>query len=129
MHSIEIPTREGTEVVEVFLDELPANADEISDILLAEAAPLQLFHDFAVEYARRGNSTALEKLLRRGIQDTRDRKSGESVRAQARMRTTLAAHLIMGRAESQLEEATDLLNEAERRMPRDDDYLGLRKGK
>ena len=48
LKSIEIPTRDGSEVVEVFLDELPDDSNEICEILLAEAAPFDLFHQFAV---------------------------------------------------------------------------------
>lgn len=48
LKSIEIPTRDGSEVVEVFLDELPDDANEICEILLAEAASFELFHQFAV---------------------------------------------------------------------------------
>lgn len=47
---IEIPTRDGSEVVEVFLDELPEDANEICEILLAESAPFDLFHQFAVRF-------------------------------------------------------------------------------
>lgn len=46
--SIEIPCRDGSEVVEVFLDELPEDASELCEILLMEAAPFDLFHVFAV---------------------------------------------------------------------------------
>lgn len=46
--SIEIPTRDGSEVVEVFLDELPDEAEEICEILVAEEAPIDLFKQFAV---------------------------------------------------------------------------------
>lgn len=48
MKSIEIPTRDGSEVVEVFLDELPEEAEEICEILIAEEAPIELFKQFAV---------------------------------------------------------------------------------
>ena len=47
--SIEIPTRDGSEVVEVFLDELPEEAEEICEILVAEEAPIELFKQFAVQ--------------------------------------------------------------------------------
>lgn len=46
--SIEIPTRDGSEVVEVFLDELPEEAEELCDILVSEEAPIELFKQFAV---------------------------------------------------------------------------------
>ena len=46
--SIEIPVRDSSEVVEVFLDELPANAGEITSVLVEERAPLDLFLQFAV---------------------------------------------------------------------------------
>jgi hypothetical protein len=46
--SIEIPTRDGSEVVEVFLDELPEEAVEICELLVGEAAQLDLFYQFAV---------------------------------------------------------------------------------
>ena len=46
--SIEIPTRDGSEVVEVFLDELPEEAQEICEILIAEEASIELFKQFAV---------------------------------------------------------------------------------
>lgn len=48
MKSIEIPTRDGSEVVEVFLDELPEEAQEICEILITEEAPIELFKQFAV---------------------------------------------------------------------------------
>ena len=48
LKSIEIPTRDGSEVVEVFLDELPEEAEEICEILVAEEAPIELFKQFAV---------------------------------------------------------------------------------
>lgn len=47
--SIEIPTRDGSEVVEVFLDELPEEGEEICEILVAEEASIELFHQFAVK--------------------------------------------------------------------------------
>lgn len=47
--SIEIPTRDGSEVVEVFLDELPEEAEELCEILVAEEAPIELFRQFAVQ--------------------------------------------------------------------------------
>ena len=47
--SIEIPTRDGSEVVEVFLNELPEEAVEICELLIGEAAPLDFFHQFAVK--------------------------------------------------------------------------------
>ncbi len=46
--SIEIPTRDGSEVVEVDLDELPEDAEGICEILIAEEAPIELFKQFAV---------------------------------------------------------------------------------
>jgi hypothetical protein len=46
--SIEIPTRDGSEVVEVFLDELPEEAEEICEILIVEEASIELFKQFAV---------------------------------------------------------------------------------
>ena len=46
--SIEIPTRDGSEVVEVVLDELPDEAEELCEILIAEEAPIELFKQFAV---------------------------------------------------------------------------------
>ncbi len=49
LKSIEIPTRDGSEVVEVFLDELPEDSNAICEILLEEAAPFELFHQFAVK--------------------------------------------------------------------------------
>ena len=49
LKSIEIPTRDGSEVVEVFLDELPEEAEEICEILVAEEAPIELFKQFAVQ--------------------------------------------------------------------------------
>lgn len=47
--SIEIPTRDGSEVVEVDLDELPEDAEGICEILIAEEAPIELFKQFAVK--------------------------------------------------------------------------------
>lgn len=48
MSSIEIPLRESSEVVEVFLDELPEDYREISGIIADEGAPLVLYLQFAV---------------------------------------------------------------------------------
>jgi len=48
MASIEIPVRDSAEVVEVFLEELPADADDIIAILYDERAPIQLYLQFAV---------------------------------------------------------------------------------
>jgi len=48
MTSIEIPLRESTEVVEVFLDELPEDPQEISVIIADESAPISLYYQFAV---------------------------------------------------------------------------------
>ena len=48
LKSIEIPTRDGSEVVEVFLDELPEEAHELCEILVSEEAPIELFKQFAV---------------------------------------------------------------------------------
>ena len=46
--SIEIPLRDSSEVVEVFLDELPEDFREISGIIADEGAPLTLYLQFAV---------------------------------------------------------------------------------
>lgn len=48
MTSIEIPLKESTEVVEVFLDELPEDPQEISVIIADESAPISLYYQFAV---------------------------------------------------------------------------------
>lgn len=47
-HSIEIPVRDSNEVVEVFLDELPADPSEIKAIICEEGAPIELFLHFSV---------------------------------------------------------------------------------
>lgn len=49
MASIEIPVRDSSEVVEVFLDELPDDALDLSAILRDEMAPLHLYIQFAVQ--------------------------------------------------------------------------------
>lgn len=46
--SIEIPVHGSNEVVEVFLDDLPADPLEIRGILREETAPIELFLHFAV---------------------------------------------------------------------------------
>ena len=48
MASIEIPVRDSSEVVEVFLDELPDDAAELMAIIHDEHAPLGLYLQFAV---------------------------------------------------------------------------------
>lgn len=53
--SIEIPVRGSNEVVEVFLDDLPADPSEIRGILREEAAPIDLFLHFAVRPLCRGH--------------------------------------------------------------------------
>lgn len=47
--SIEIPTRDGSEVVEVDLDDLPEDAEGICEILITEEASIELFKQFAVK--------------------------------------------------------------------------------
>jgi len=47
---IEIPLRGSNEVVEVFLDDLPLDPAEIKDIIISEAAPIDLFLHFAVSF-------------------------------------------------------------------------------
>lgn len=135
--SIEIPTRDGSEVVEVLLDELPDEADEICELLLAEAAPVSLFHQFALEYYRRGHKRALVDLLKRGIAESTKTSAGDANRAAAQLYSTLSAHYIheglqcppqdRRHAIELLEEATHCLNEAERRSPASDAH-GIRKG-
>jgi RNA polymerase-associated protein CTR9 len=48
MASIEIPLRNSSEVVEVFLDELPDDVVELITIIRDEIAPLHLYIQFAV---------------------------------------------------------------------------------
>jgi RNA polymerase-associated protein CTR9 len=140
IRSIEIPTRDGSEVVEVFLDELPNDANEICDILEAESAPLKLFHEFALEYYNRGDGESFERMLRRGLAEfTRDRRSTDSLKAASRMNSALAAQKIneaacyatsdRARAAAFLDEATDYLNRAEERISaKEDNMLWARKG-
>lgn len=59
MATIEIPTRNSSEVVVVHLDDLPEAAHEITDLLAEENASLDLYIIFAVLFCliRRKNTT------------------------------------------------------------------------
>ncbi len=50
MSSIEIPVKNSSEVVEVFLDELPTDPQEVMVIIMEEEAPIHLYLQFAVPF-------------------------------------------------------------------------------
>lgn len=136
--SIEIPTRDGSEVVEVFLDELPEDSDELCEILLAEAASLELFHQFALEYYKRAQVPAFVNLVKRGIDEGRRKNSQQVNLSISRLLSTLAAHYIheglqmatidSTRSSRLLDEAAVCLNEAEARVPATNADFCVRKG-
>lgn len=136
--SIEIPLRGGTnEVVEVLTSELPEDPSEIHAIVASEGAPLELYLAFAIEYYYRKRVDAFKYLLREGLAECNRR--GER-KADVPLLTALAAfYIALGLSSTatstlapdggneHFEEATRLLNEAERR-DQGDMRLLLRKG-
>lgn len=136
--SIEIPTRDGSEVVEVFLDELPEDSDDLCEILLSEAASLDLFHQFALEYYKRSQIPAFVNLVRRGIDEGRRKNNQQVNLALTRLMSTLAADYIHeglklstidpNRSARLLDEAAVCLNDAESHSPANNADFGVRKG-
>jgi len=136
--SIEIPEREQNEVVEVFLDNLPDNAEQISSIIIDEEAPVELFLRFAIEYYWRQNSKTFYALLDGGLRDShkRSKQNADTRRTEVTLLATLAAYEIArglrkrsaGEDEKRsFEEATMAINRAADRQEVDEGLL-LRKG-
>lgn len=61
--SINIPVRDSEEVVEVKIDALPEEAGDITDILRAEIAPLNIWIQFAIEYYKQGKIQQFLEIL------------------------------------------------------------------
>ena len=60
---IEIPLKGKNEVLELDLNDLPAEAQDIINILREEEVPLELWLRFALEYFRRGRPDAFQDIL------------------------------------------------------------------
>jgi RNA polymerase-associated protein CTR9 len=62
--SVEIPLKDGdSEVIEIPFDDLPEEVDEVTNILKAENAALNLWVTLAIEYYRRNKRDAFVRLL------------------------------------------------------------------
>ena len=62
--SVEIPLKDGdSEVIEIPFDDLPEEVDEVTNILKAENAALNLWVTLAIEYYRRNKRDAFVRLM------------------------------------------------------------------
>ncbi|OQR87367.1 RNA polymerase-associated protein CTR9 [Achlya hypogyna] len=61
--SLLIPVHKSDELVEMFSDELPDDANDIMEILRAEIAPLEVWLNFAVEYYLQGKVAQFEQIF------------------------------------------------------------------
>ncbi|KDO20309.1 hypothetical protein SPRG_14444 [Saprolegnia parasitica CBS 223.65] len=61
--SLLIPVHKSDEIVEMFSDELPEDANDIMEILRAEIAPLEVWLNFAVEYYLQGKVAQFEQIF------------------------------------------------------------------
>jgi uncharacterized protein YdeI (YjbR/CyaY-like superfamily) len=66
MASVYIPVQGTEEEVRVALDQLPADASDILDILKAEQAPLHLWLIIAREYFKQGKIEQFRQILEEG---------------------------------------------------------------
>lgn len=57
----------GDQNIVVTSNDLPANSDELSEVLIAVNAPLNLWMDFLNEYYRQTKLVEYEKLLRKAL--------------------------------------------------------------
>ncbi|KAL6746592.1 Paf1 complex component [Haematococcus lacustris] len=64
-----IPVLDTEEVVSVDLHNLPSEADELLEILAAEAAPLQVWFEFAKAYLSQGKEDAFVHICSEGVKD------------------------------------------------------------
>lgn len=64
-----IPVMDSAEVVAVDLTRLPAEPEELLEILAAEAAPLSTWFDFARAYLAHGNEKAFVHICEEGIRE------------------------------------------------------------
>lgn len=62
--SIVVHIQNTDQLVEVFIDELPEDVRDLLDLLRAEVAPLDIWHQFAVEYYRQGRKDAFREILK-----------------------------------------------------------------
>jgi len=73
--SLEIPLKDGEEVIEIPFDDLP-EASEILQILQQERAPLHLWNKLAREYFRQGRKDDFVKILTRSLESPTDKYDG-----------------------------------------------------
>ena len=71
--SVHVPVRGFEEVVEIRKDALPSDAEEILDLLRAEAAPLSLWLEVANAYLASGSQAGYEKVLTAAVSDETQR--------------------------------------------------------
>jgi len=64
---IRIPLADGTNIIEVPVDELPDDVSDVLDLLKAEAVDLATYHRFGEAYYRRANYKAFRQLMLQGI--------------------------------------------------------------
>jgi hypothetical protein len=63
MRVLMIPQQGGDDPIAVPSNELPADADELAEVLVATAAHLGVWMEFIAEYARQAKYAQMEKLI------------------------------------------------------------------
>ncbi len=58
---------QGEDPIEVTSADLPADSDELSEVLLTVSAPVHVWVEFLGEYYRQGRLAEFEKLLRKAL--------------------------------------------------------------
>ena len=69
---IVVPLRDGTNVIEIAIDELPVDVADVLDLLKMEHVALSVYHQFAQAYYRQDNQDAFKRLMQQGIAVTTD---------------------------------------------------------
>ena len=64
---IVVPLRDGTNVIEIAIDELPVDVADFLDLLKTEHVALSVYHQFAQAYYRQDNKDAFKRLMQQGI--------------------------------------------------------------
>lgn len=94
--SLFIPVRQSDQRVEVFVDELPADVNDILDILRAEIAPLQIWLSFAIEYYKQHQYDQFKEILNAACEPGVEEIYNDDVSRISRLKifNALAGHLI-----------------------------------
>lgn len=93
--AISIPIRNTDDVVVVKVSDLgETDVNDLLELLMAELAPLEVWHDFAVEYYRQGNVDSFLAILESGTDKEIDRvyPGEENFKGRISILNTLAAY-------------------------------------